>query len=124
MPKLQNSEQEALLQAIKSYIHTHYDGPLSMQEIANALQTTVYQVQTVFIRHEQRSIHAYLKAYRMERAQTLLRNSRLSVGVIARKVGYESHSKFSRAFCLHTGQSPLRYRAEHRPENASECTDL
>lgn len=112
MSTLKKEQQEALLQAIKGYIHQNYATPLSVQQIADALNTSVYQVQTVFMRQEHLSVHAYLKAFRMQQAAVLLRETRLSVGAIARNVGYESHSKFSRAFCLHMGQSPLRYRKE------------
>ena len=56
------------------------------------------------------SIYAYLKAYRMNQAAVMLRQSKYNVVTIAGLVGYESPSKFSVAFKSVMGKSPLEYR--------------
>lgn len=43
---------------------------------------------------------------RMEQAQSLLRDGRLSISEIARRVGYEGYSSFSRAYQAHYGHRP------------------
>lgn len=101
---------EALLAAVKEFIHTNYAKPLSMKTLAASLQTSVYRIQNVFMREELVSVHAYIKDFRMKKAEDYLVNSSEPIGEIARRVGYESHSKFSRAFCQYSGHSPLRYR--------------
>ena len=45
-----------------------------------------------------------------ERAQRLLRNTRLSIKEIAFQLGYDNQNYFSRAFKVHLGQSPQGYR--------------
>lgn len=51
----------------------------------------------------------YLLSWRMEIAKDLLRRERLSVAVVAERVGYGSSSSFSIAFSRQVGQSPSRY---------------
>ena len=64
-------------------------------------------------------IAAYMKQYRAREAARLLRETAGSVAEIARAVGYESQSKFTRAFREVEGISPTEYRREQR-ENRRE----
>jgi AraC-like DNA-binding protein len=54
----------------------------------------------------------YLTAWRLALAKVLLRKRELSVGAIARQVGYRSASAFSVAFMRSVGVSPARYARE------------
>jgi len=53
---------------------------------------------------------AYLLGLRIERAQELLRSTRLPVGAIAERCGFASQHYFSRAFRKRVGRSPRQYR--------------
>jgi AraC-like DNA-binding protein len=50
--------------------------------------------------------HAYGHMLRMEEAQSLLRVGRISISEVARRVGYEGYSSFSRAYHAHYGHAP------------------
>jgi AraC-like DNA-binding protein len=52
----------------------------------------------------------YLAAWRMHLARSLLRESRLSVGEIAERVGYESEAAFNRTFSRVVGAPPAAWR--------------
>ena len=52
----------------------------------------------------------YLTAVRMEQATDLLRQTGLSIGDVAHRLGYGSDVAFSRAFRRHTGVSPAIWR--------------
>ncbi|WP_332689713.1 AraC family transcriptional regulator [Devosia sp.] len=54
----------------------------------------------------------YLTAWRLALAKDLLRKRELSVGAIARQVGYRSASAFGVAFMRGVGVSPARYARE------------
>lgn len=54
----------------------------------------------------------YLTAWRLALAKDLLRQGKVSVGEIARKVGYRSTSAFSVAFTRDVGVSPIRFARE------------
>ncbi|RVG73120.1 helix-turn-helix domain-containing protein [Sinorhizobium meliloti] len=50
--------------------------------------------------------HHYGLAARMEQAQILLCDGRLSISEIARRVGYEGYSSFAKAYRAHFGRGP------------------
>ncbi len=52
---------------------------------------------------------------RMEQARSLLADSHLSVTQIAQQLGFSETSAFTRAFSLHTRQSPRAYRRHCQP---------
>jgi AraC-like DNA-binding protein len=58
----------------------------------------------------------YLHECRMQRAMTILRDERATLGRVAARVGYGSEAALSAAFKRHTGQAPGAYRrAARRP---------
>jgi AraC-like DNA-binding protein len=63
----------------------------------------------------------YLASWRMHLARSLLRESKLSVGEIAERVGYESHTAFNRAFSRVVGEPPAAWRGiNKRPAEANQ----
>jgi AraC family transcriptional regulator, transcriptional activator of the genes for pyochelin and ferripyochelin receptors len=50
--------------------------------------------------------HAYGHLLRMEKAHLMLDEGQLTVSGVARRIGYEGYSSFSRAYRTHFGQSP------------------
>jgi AraC-like DNA-binding protein len=56
---------------------------------------------------------------RFARARELLEDSRISLGEIAVRVGYDDHGSFSRAFRRWSGTTPIAYRETLTPERAS-----
>ncbi|MBD2165573.1 helix-turn-helix transcriptional regulator [Calothrix membranacea FACHB-236] len=55
------------------------------------------------------TVFGYLHNYRMERAQELLLDTKLTVNQVAQYVGYASRSAFMTAFCKKFGVSPSVY---------------
>jgi transcriptional regulator GlxA family with amidase domain len=51
--------------------------------------------------------HNYGLMVRMEQAQNMLRDGGLSISEVARRVGYEGYSSFSRAYHAHYGHAPI-----------------
>ncbi|MFT0859440.1 helix-turn-helix domain-containing protein [Ancylobacter sp. G4_0304] len=62
--------------------------------------------------------HAFAQARRMERARDLLREGRLSISEIGRRVGYEGYSSFARAYHAHFGHAPALGAAARPPDAA------
>ena len=56
------------------------------------------------------SIYAYMKKYRLQVGEQLLRESDLTIAEIATKVGYLNPNKFTTAFCNEYGLAPTLYR--------------
>ncbi len=64
-------------------------------------------------------IHAYLIQQRLQRAQKLIRTTRMPIQRIAQTVGYEGMTQFHVAFKQHYGMTPGQYRK--MSETASAC---
>jgi AraC-like DNA-binding protein len=60
-----------------------------------------------------RSPIRYLTEWRMHVAENLLATTDLTVGRVARRVGYDAEEAFSRAFKRAHGQSPTIWRSQH-----------
>lgn len=56
----------------------------------------------------------YLTKLRVERAQLFLAEHDVSVGAVARRLGYRSETAFGRAFRKHTGHTPSEWRRAAR----------
>lgn len=56
------------------------------------------------------SIYSYMKKYRLQVAERLLKESRMTIGEIALQIGYLNQNKFTSAFCAEYGVPPTIYR--------------
>ena len=56
------------------------------------------------------SIYSYMKMYRLQVAERLLRESHMTVGEIAAQIGYLNPNKFTTAFTGVYGITPTAYR--------------
>ena len=56
------------------------------------------------------SIYSYMKHYRLQVAERLLKESSFTVAEIAMQVGYLNPNKFTAAFCAEYGMPPTLYR--------------
>ena len=59
------------------------------------------------------SPHAYVIAFRLNKAKSLLRNSEMSIRGIAKAIGFSSLAYFSAAFQRHEGVSPREWRSKN-----------
>ena len=56
------------------------------------------------------SIYAYMKRFRLQVAEKMLKESAMTVGEIAARIGYLNPNKFTSAFCAEYGMPPSEYR--------------
>ena len=63
-----------------------------------------------------------MKEYRIRQAAVLLRESQESIASVARRVGYESQSKFTSAFKSVMDILPTDYRKQYQRENCRKDT--
>lgn len=100
-----NSVQKAL-----EYIHLHYREKIGLDRLCQeALQSKFYFLRQ-FFRYTGSTPAEYLRAYRINRAQTLLKTTDLSVEQIAAETGYDNASSFIRAFRALAGCTPDKFR--------------
>ncbi len=91
----------------------HYNEPLSVPQLAALIFLSPGHFSELFVRHVGMTPATYIRRLRMERAQTLLRTTRLSSTAIAHQVGLRDSAQLSRTFRLVFGLSPTAYRARY-----------
>ena len=104
------------LQRVFDYISAALDNDkaLSLDLLAQQIGFSPYHFARTFRLATGASPHQFVVQRRIERAQTLLSTSDLSLAVIALECGFCHHSHFARMFKRHLGCSPREYRrAQH-----------
>lgn len=94
------------------YIEDHYCDPITIQDIADHLGINRSYLHRVFKSFTGVSIQNYLLDYRIRQACILLKNTDLSIRVIAHSVSFIDPLYFSRLFRQKMGVSPSEYRKE------------
>jgi AraC-like DNA-binding protein len=83
--------------------------PPSLEELGRRVGCSHFHLTRMFTREAGKTISAWLRDLRMERAAALLREGRLNVTEVAMAVGYSSPSHFSTAFHETFGCCPGLY---------------
>jgi AraC family transcriptional regulator len=92
------------------YIEAHLGEGISLGDLAAIARLSPYHFVRAFKRSFGVPPHRYHTARRIERAKTLLAQSRLSITEIALEVGFGQASSFGEAFRQLVGRTPRRYR--------------
>lgn len=115
-----NSSYEKLDVALQ-YISKHLDQRISVAMLADQMCITPDHFSKIFKRIIGMPPCEYIQMKRIERAQTLLLTSHMSVAEVAEKVGIGNLSQFSRLFSKLVHCSPREYRSkqfnEVKPDN-------
>lgn len=104
------SHSEQIVQAMREYVHTHYQRPIQLGDIAAALKMNASYLSSLFSATMGVTFHHYLEELRLASAKKLLRNPSNRVCEVACAVGYASPGHFWRAFKAHTGLAPSTWR--------------
>lgn len=82
----------------------------TIEELSLKFHINATTLKSTFKRMFGQPIAAYMKEYRIKKAMEMLSHSNASIAEIALSVGYESQSKFTKAFKEITGMLPKDYR--------------
>ena len=111
--KSQNSAA-SLAAAAKSYIDSHYQNDLSLDEISQSLNISPYYFSKLFKEELGITFIEYLTRIRLSRARELLAQGTIPVKDVCTTVGYQDPNYFSRLFRRTEGISPSEYRERNR----------
>jgi len=95
--------------ALKAYIEDHYWQPISLDEMAQRINTTKFHLIRLFDRSYGMPPHAYLMQLRLSQAKEMLRDG-VELSDIAISLGFYDQSHFSKAFKQYVGVTPLIYQ--------------
>ena len=101
----------ALIRAeMYSFIEAHYREDISMQDAAAALRYSDAYFCKLFKQCFKVNFSTYLNEFRVQKAQQLMPDTRLSLKDISTACGYSDSNYFTRVFKRLTGQTPSEYR--------------
>jgi AraC family transcriptional regulator len=97
------------LKRVQEFMRANLARELSLQDIADAAGMSVFHFARGFKYATGVPPHQYLTDQRLAEARTLLHNPGLSIGDVARAVGF-THSHFTALFARRMGMTPTRFR--------------
>ena len=101
---------EQIVQKVMIYLRENYSEQIDFASVAEAHAISAPYLSRLFHEYAGISPSQYLTGYRMEQAKKLLRDSRLTIGEIAARVGYPDPFHFSKVFKNKVGVCPSQFR--------------
>jgi AraC-like DNA-binding protein len=83
---------------------------LTLEELASKFHYSRANINNLFKKYTGTTIRQYTKKLRLQKAERLLQDSRLSVEEVSMEVGYNDISYFIEQFKTCYGMTPLQYR--------------
>lgn len=105
-----HNRQDLYVQKVIDFIETNYADKISISQIADYVGLDRSYLCAVFKARMGASLQEHLIRFRINKACSLMNNPLLTIGDIARSVGYEDPLLFSKMFKKEKGLSPRQYR--------------
>ena len=105
------------LSNVARYINDHYAMTISQKTLENISMMSGTRLKTSFKKKYGCTITEYTQRQRIRVAETLLLNTSLSIGDVAKAVGYRSQSRFSQIFKRYTHLTPGSLRNKKAPDS-------
>lgn len=103
------------LQRATAFIAFRLASPLKLEEVtARAAFVSPGHLSRLFRQRYGVGFQKHLQTLRLDKAASLLRETRLPVGAVARRVGYNDTSRFGQHFKRRHGLSPNQYRKQEK----------
>jgi AraC-like DNA-binding protein len=103
-----------LIDLALDFINKNYSYGLTVSQIANHLGISRSHLFRIFKENMDMSVQSYLLSYRLERAESMLKNTDRSVKEIMYSCGFKDSPNFSRQFRSAYGLPPGAYRDAYR----------
>jgi AraC family transcriptional regulator len=98
------------LRRVTQYIQDNLHRKLRLAELSAQVNMSPYHFARLFKQSTGTSPHRFVLRRRIDRASTLLTTGELSIGEVARLVGFQTTSHFTTVFRRITGLTPGGYR--------------
>lgn len=102
--------QIRVIKEIHAFLVEHFEEHYTIDELSERFEMSPTVMKKCFKGVYGDSIYSYMKTYRLQVAERLLKESDLTVGEIAAKAGYLNPNKFTSAFRAEYGMPPTAYR--------------
>ena len=114
IPVIKNSTREEIQKRMNTatdYIYSFYDKDISLDELAQVACLSKFHFLRLFKIAYGTTPHQFITAVKIDRAKALLKNQQDDVNVIAKSLGFDSSSSFSRSFFNQVKMYPSQFRA-------------
>ena len=105
-----SAAQIKTIKQIHSFLVEHFREHYTIDALSERFRISPTVMKKCFHSVYGDSVYAYMKKYRLQTAERLLRESTLTIGEIAAEIGYLNPNKFTSAFCAAYGVPPTGYR--------------
>ena len=102
-----------VVEDVLDFVRANYNRPITNALIAEHFVYHPNYVNRVFKSSIGQSLHQYVIHYRLRIAKTLLAGSDYSIDQVARTVGFDSPSYFSKYFKEYFGETPMTFRKNY-----------
>jgi len=107
-PKTQQNDMQ--IKELLVYIHEHYQEPISVQQLADAVCISKRTCYRLFQQNLHESPLEYIRSYRLQNARRLLAQTDMPITQIGYLCGLGSSSYFGKLFHREFGCTPMEYR--------------
>lgn len=108
--------QIAVIKQIHTLLVEHFNEHYTIDYLAERFEISPTVMKKCFRGVYGDSVYSYMKLYRLQVAERLLKESQLNVGEITAQVGYLNPNKFTSAFCAEYGMPPTAWRKKTIPD--------
>ena len=105
------------VKTVLSYIHSHYMEKIFIKDLADLLSLNEQYFCRFFKKAVGQSPVSYINSYRIRRALSLLKETKLPVTEVCLECGFNNFGNFLREFRRETGTTPLQYRINYSRDN-------
>ena len=98
------------MEAVTAYINDHFTFDLPLEQLSKIACMGTTKLKICFKQYHGCTITEYIQQRRISRAKHLFSSADLTIGQIARTVGYSNAGRFAELFRLSTGLLPGEYR--------------
>ncbi len=98
-----SAAQIAAIKRVHAFLVEHFNEHYTIDELSERFDLSPTVMKKCFRGVYGDSVYAYMKRYRLQMAERLLKESGLTIGEIAAQIGYLNPNKFTSAFVRNTG---------------------
>lgn len=106
-----NQRELERLEQMLTYLNTHFDSVVSLQELADQVHLSREVCCRLFRKMTGKTITGYLEEYRAEKSLSLVQSGQYSMVQIADMTGFSNPSRFAAAFRKQFGCNPGEYNS-------------
>jgi len=110
LPQVRGGLAPYQLRRVQDYVEQHLDQPLLLRDLAAQVYLSEYHFSRMFRQSQGQAPHQYVLQRRLQRAETLLKETSLPLADIALSCGFSSSSHLSNRFRQAKGVQPSRLR--------------